>query len=108
MIFPLNNMFSHRRRVVLMGRVLVPSTKGTSLPSGSNGREKPRVSRSRVHVVCLVVSSSDDGGGGVGLGMELSVNFCRNLLKAYFWLILLIRVEYTLGFGGLVGQPYGT
>ncbi|CAM9544046.1 unnamed protein product [Ascophyllum nodosum] len=50
-------------KVVLMGRVLVPSTKGTSLPSGSNGREKPRVSRSRVHVVCLVMEEKTRTSG---------------------------------------------
>ena len=42
-------------RVALMGRVVIPATKGTSLPVGSNGRDRPRVSRSRVHCVCLVV-----------------------------------------------------
>lgn len=38
-----------------MGRVVIPASKGTSVFVGSNGRDRPKVSRSRIHSLCLVV-----------------------------------------------------
>ncbi|CAM9210366.1 unnamed protein product [Discosporangium mesarthrocarpum] len=43
-------------KVALMGRVISPSVRG-SIPTHS-GKEKPRVSRSKVHAVCIVVEQS--------------------------------------------------
>eukprot|EP00752_Nemacystus_decipiens_P018748 g16809.t1 len=55
-------------RVALMGRVVIPATKGTSLPVGSNGRDRPRLSRSRVHSVCLVVEERSSSSGSYWSG----------------------------------------
>eukprot|EP00903_Cladosiphon_okamuranus_P005971 g5895.t1 len=50
-------------RVALMGRVVVPASKGTSVSGGSNGRDKPRVSRARVHAVCIVMEERTNSAG---------------------------------------------
>ncbi|CAN0272986.1 unnamed protein product, partial [Ectocarpus sp. 4 AP-2014] len=55
-------------KLVLMGRVLIPSSKGTSMPTGSNGRDKPRASRSRVHSVCIVMEDRTSSAGSYWSG----------------------------------------
>ncbi|CBJ27024.1 conserved unknown protein [Ectocarpus siliculosus] len=55
-------------KVVLMGRVLIPSSKGASIPTGSNGRDKPRASRSRVHSVCIVMEDRTSSAGSYWSG----------------------------------------
>ncbi|CAM9824045.1 unnamed protein product, partial [Ectocarpus sp. 8 AP-2014] len=55
-------------KVVLVGRVLIPGSKGTSIPTGSNGRDKPRASRSRVHSVCIVMEDRTSSAGSYWSG----------------------------------------